>query len=425
MPVRINDMKIRNIFIICIVSTLMGQFYISPFNTGFRLTLVVFFTSLFLIYFKEYSIILISVSVGLSTFLFRSMVFYLKNDLDFFSVLIDFLPVLSYYFFFGLLFRILKIREILDYPVNAFLSLLVADSIPNIIEASIRRVWLTSDFGTVIKQIVIIGALRTSAVLTIYYWIRSYINSLQESEKEKYYRESTLLISKFKTELFLLKKSRNNIEDLVAYTHNYYESIKDEELKAPLLKIAKDVHEIKKDYLRVVTGMNSVFESDNTIKHMSNKDIFDIIEDNTLKVIKSSYKNIDFSVEYTQIFLTDKFYSTISVFNNLITNSIDAISSSGEIHIGSVVKKDKVIFYIKDTGEGIPESKLNIVFKSGYTTKYDPDTGKMSTGLGLAHVYNIVTDFFKGEIDIKSTQGKGTRISFSIPNYMLMEGGKL
>lgn len=421
----INSIRNRNIFIICFVSTLMGQFYISPDNSGFRLTLVVFFTSLFLVYFKDYNVMLISSAVGISTFLFRSMIYYLKHDLAYFDVLVQFFPALLYYFLFGFLFEILKVRENLDSPLNGFLALLVADSLPNIIEVSLRKIWLISDFSLVINQIILTGIFRTTAVMIIYYWSRHYINKLQANEKEKYYRESTMLISKLKTELFFLKKSKQNIEDLVAYTHDHYEKAEDEKYKAPLLKIAKDIHEIKKDYLRVTTGMKSVFNSDSNIKYMSNKDIFDIIEDNTLKLIKSSNKKIQFTTRYNNIFLTEKYYSTISVLNNLIINSIDAIETSGKINIGSIVLKNSVKFYVEDNGKGIPEDKLEIVFKSGYTTKYDPDTGKMSTGLGLSHVQNIVRDFFEGEVDIESTQKKGTKISFTIPKKFLRTEAKL
>ncbi len=42
-----------NILMISMVSVLMGQFYISPPNLGFRLTLAVFFMSLFLLYFRK------------------------------------------------------------------------------------------------------------------------------------------------------------------------------------------------------------------------------------------------------------------------------------------------------------------------------------------------------------------------------------
>jgi len=79
-----------------------------------------------------------------------------------------------------------------------------------------------------------------------------------------------------------------------------------------------------------------------------------------------------------------------------------------------------VVFLVEDTGEGIPEEKMEVIFKSGYTTKYDNKTGKMSTGLGLSHVQNIVTEYFKGTIDVMSEINKGTKITIRIPREIII-----
>lgn len=415
-----DSKKIRNIFIISMISVLMGQLYISPFNIVFRLTLAVFFMSLFLIYFKDYSIMMITMSVGFSTFLFRSIVYYLGSDMSFETVLLQYLPVLSYYLFFGILFKALKVRECLDQPFNSFLSLWVCDSIPNIIEALIRRIWLVTSFDKLVITIILIGAVRTTMTLMIYYLTKYYINKFQKKEREKYYREIIVFISKLRTELFLLNKSRTDIEEAVAYVHHYYDELEDEYLKGPLLKIAKELHEIKKDYLRVIAGMNSIFNSDTTIKYMSIKDILSIVEDNALKLFEHQKKKIAVSVSYNEMFLTNEFYSIISILNNLTVNSIDTIPLYGRIHIKTTLAADEVVFLVEDTGEGIPEEKLEIIFKSGYTTKYDSQTGKMSTGLGLSHVQNIVTEYFKGTIDVVSEINQGTKITIKMPRGILI-----
>ncbi len=420
MATKNNTVQIRNIFIICMLTILMGQFYINPFNANFRFTVLVIFFSLFLIYFKNYRIMTIAVLVGISAFLSQTTFFYLSHDISFENVIIEYAPVLLYYLCFGFLFKILKTREILDQPFNAFLSLLICDSVSNIFEISIRRIWNVIDFNTAIKQIIIVGVIRTTTTLSIYYLIRYFADKFQESERDKYYRQSIMLISRLKTELFFLKKSRDNIEDMVAYVHNCYEETEEEKLKAPFLKIAKDIHEIKKDYLRVITGMNSVFNSDAEIKYMSNKNILNIIEDNVLKLIKSKNKDIVLSVSYEQAFMTDEFYSIISILNNLIINSIDAIDSYGKIDIKTDFNGDDVEFIVSDTGEGIPKDKIEVIFKSGYTTKYDLETGKMSTGLGLAHVHSIVTEYFNGSIIVDSEINKGTKMTIKIPRKRLV-----
>ncbi len=181
-----------------------------------------------------------------------------------------------------------------------------------------------------------------------------------------------------------------------------------------MLKIAKDIHEIKKDYLRVIASMNSIFTMDTNIRYMSIKDILSIVKDSVLDLIQLSNKKIEVFTEYNELFITDKFYSIISILGNLVINSIDAIDSYGEIRI-SVNLGENIVFTVKDSGEGIKKGKEEIIFKFGYTTKYDKETGKMSTGLGLSHVKSIVTENFNGSVRVESSSNKGTKFIIEIP----------
>jgi len=417
-----NKQIIKDIFTISMVSVLMGQFYLSPFNIGFRLTLAVFFMSLFLIYFKEYNIILITMSVGLSTFFFRTLVFYLGNDIGFFNAIGIYIPVLFYYLFFGIFFKILDVRNLLDKPFQFFISLWICDAVPNIIEVIIRKAWQYSEFNKLIVTIIIVGALRTIVLLSAYYLTSFYYDKEKLVEREKYYREIIVFISKLKTELFILKKSRNDIENAVAYTHNYYDTIEDENLKKPILKIAKDIHEIKKDYLRVIAGMNSIFDTDTEIEEMTIEEILLIVKEHVINLVKQKNKKIDVYIEYNEMFKIKEFYTIISVLNNLTVNSIDAIKGSGKIKIKANLDED-IQFTVEDTGEGIKNEKKEVVFNSGYTTKYDKETGKMSTGLGLSHVWNIIVENYNGTIEIESETNIGTKFLIKIPSNKIIFGG--
>jgi len=63
-----------------------------------------------------------------------------------------------------------------------------------------------------------------------------------------------------------------------------------------------------------------------------------------------------------------------------------------------------------DTGMGIDEADLQRVFDPFFTTK---EVGE-GTGLGLYVTYEIVKNL-GGRIDIESNQGRGTRVSVSLP----------
>ena len=405
------------------ISVLMGQFYISPFNTVFRLTLAVFFMSLFLIYFEDYSIMLITMSVGVSTFIFRSIVIYVGNDLSIIESLAIYFPVLTYYVFFGMMFKFLSVRSYYDQPFNFFLSLWVCDSVANIIEAMVRRTWETASFENLVSTIILVGGIRTVMTLLTYYTVRHFHLKLKKQEQDKYFNELIFFISKLKTELFFLNKSRADIEKTVAYSHEHYHKMESATDKAPFLKIAKDIHEIKKDYLRVIAGMNAVFNVDTHLNYMSVKDMLFIVKDNISKLAHEQGKKVEIVLDYDYLFVTPEFYTIISILNNLCVNSLDAISAFGQIRISVcyAFNEKKIKFEVADTGEGIPEEKKMLVFDVGYTTKYDKTTGHMSTGIGLSHVRQLVGELFSGEVLLDSTIGKGTRVKFIIPQEQLIK----
>lgn len=91
------------------------------------------------------------------------------------------------------------------------------------------------------------------------------------------------------------------------------------------------------------------------------------------------------------------------VFLNLCINARDAMSSGGTLTIVTKNAEKEVIIEFIDTGCGIPEDKLGLIFKPLYTTK---EEGK-GTGLGLS-VSKEIIERHNGRIDVKSEVGKGT-----------------
>jgi CheY-like chemotaxis protein len=97
------------------------------------------------------------------------------------------------------------------------------------------------------------------------------------------------------------------------------------------------------------------------------------------------------------------------VLSNIILNSIDALSESGSISFSTYQNESKVYVQIVDSGAGMPEEVRKRIFDPFFTTK-----GKRGTGLGLSVAYGIISRH-KGDIEVKSTQEKGTIITISLP----------
>jgi signal transduction histidine kinase/PAS domain-containing protein len=103
-----------------------------------------------------------------------------------------------------------------------------------------------------------------------------------------------------------------------------------------------------------------------------------------------------------------------SVLRNLLGNAIKFTQKSGTVTINAIAKKNMVSVQVTDTGIGIPEDKLNELFR--IDTKYTrPGTDKESgTGLGLKICKEFV-EIQGGEIRVESILNTGTKFIFSIP----------
>ena len=98
------------------------------------------------------------------------------------------------------------------------------------------------------------------------------------------------------------------------------------------------------------------------------------------------------------------------VFMNLLVNAAHAIEKRGEIAIRTREENGSISISISDTGCGIPKNVMSRIFEPFFTTKA---VGK-GTGLGLSIAYDIVKKH-SGSIDVRSSVGKGTTFTVTIP----------
>jgi len=98
------------------------------------------------------------------------------------------------------------------------------------------------------------------------------------------------------------------------------------------------------------------------------------------------------------------------VIINLIGNAIKFTPDGGFITVKFIEFSDRIQGQVTDTGHGMPPEFLNRIFK-----RFEQASGtRGGTGLGLA-ICKFVIDAHYGEISVRSKQGEGTTITFTIP----------
>ena len=102
------------------------------------------------------------------------------------------------------------------------------------------------------------------------------------------------------------------------------------------------------------------------------------------------------------------------VFTNLLDNAVKYGGGGGKILLGSRDVEDRVLFYVRDFGPGIPSEHLPRLFERFYRVDKARSVQSGGTGLGLAIAKHIVRAH-GGEIRAESELNHGAVFSFVLP----------
>lgn len=97
------------------------------------------------------------------------------------------------------------------------------------------------------------------------------------------------------------------------------------------------------------------------------------------------------------------------VVSNFMTNAMK-FTSEGSITLGYEPREDGLYVYVRDTGSGIPEEKVDHIFDRFVKLEQT----KKGTGLGLSICQTIVRKL-GGEIGVESKVGEGSTFWFALP----------
>jgi len=108
-----------------------------------------------------------------------------------------------------------------------------------------------------------------------------------------------------------------------------------------------------------------------------------------------------------------------SIISNLIKNAIK-FTPSGNVEFGCHLEEQNIVFYVKDSGVGIPDERLNFIFERFVQGDLSTSRPHEGSGLGLAIVKAYI-EMLGGNIMVQSKLGIGTTFTFSISYFPVEE----
>lgn len=402
---------LKNSILFSILISIFAQIYIYPFNSKFVLGIGVIVIGYIFSITENIYPILMGIIVGILTALMRSIDLIMLSSTHTDISIIGFIPAIVFYISYGILGTIFPLSKKNKSIVQLFLYLVCFDVISNFIEILVRDM---ASRSTV--KVIIITALVRSFIQCIafvcYRYNKLYIEKL---EHQKRYAKLNLIVSKIYAEAFYLKKSTNDLNNVMKEAYDLYEISKSKpEFSTKALRIAQNAHEIRKDNDRVLKGINQLVEDVENAKYMLISEIFSIISDNTKRQIEEINPNIYIEFHLDGDCSVRRYYDVFAILNNLIINAIEACENKNTINVKGRVLGNLLTLLVLDDGTGMEEDVVPYIFNVGFSTKFAQDTGTMSTGIGLCHVKNL-TEALGGEISVESKINKGTKFKVIIP----------
>lgn len=404
-----------------IMIVLAAQVNMNLYISNFKISIRIILFPVFLLLIGKYPIMPVTFLSAAGVYLSRIAMYWFRQGTIGSSVA-DCFPELIFYLTYGILFYLYCRKHDYDWSRFHIASFFIFDYVSNLAELTLR---LSAGAFTWKSQlsILLVAVFRTASIWCIYLVLRYYKFSLLRREHAQRYQRLLLLISKLNGEVLWMKKNTRLIEDTMNTSYHLYSEMQkvqpDSELSRQALSVAKDIHEIKKEYILILRGLSEALDLNLNDEGMQLKDIFTVLENSLNTAPTPGGHTLSLEVSLEENLYTEDHYFLMSIFRNLITNAMEA-SKSDTVHVKITQRSSDSdwLFTVADDGPGIPSEDLEEIFHPGFSTKINYDTGEINRGLGLNLVQDIIKNQWSGQISVSSHPGE-TVFSIQIPKTQL------
>lgn len=396
--------------VIALLTAIASEIKVIPFNgENFRFGLgsITFF--LLILIRPSIPMIRTGFITGITVVCFRLIGDLTNETISFWTSLQNHLPAFVYYVLFAIGFSIIKIEPYKAFPLLlggwAFLFEFVGNSAEHLM-----RYLLSTHVDLGVQEWALVGG----AALFRSFFVVGLYSMITVSEQKKQMQEMLGVGADLYAESLYLQKSLDHIEQITAASHELYRKLKKkdlQELSVQALLITQEIHEVKKDTQRILSGISNI-STEKRIEILLLSEVLSLVITANEKYSILLRKKITFDLSFSVDFETTQQIPLLALLNNLAANAVESIEHIGEIVLMVFEEETFTYFTLKDSGKGILADDLPIIFEAGYTTKFN-NHGVAATGIGLSHVQHII-QMLEGEIQVESS-GEETIFRIQIP----------
>lgn len=400
----------QRILVVALCVALASQVNFEVLTPGFIVAVSPLLLPVFLYFNTDLNPLSLIGTVALASPIFRGLLLWLSHSGQITDIGLLTLSDIGFYICYGVLYYWLYWRRGSWNDLTFFCTIVLCDYGANLFEIAVMN---HGDFANYhFFQLLFIVALVRSILGCIFAFGYHYLNLMLRKEKhEKQYYQFVLAAAAVKNELYFMQKNVVEIERIMQNAYLLNQNLQNENPDASqrALEIARDVHEVKKNYRNVITGLGEQFDL-NQMQTMRLTEILRIVVSDLRATIKERQLNVVVQTQNEVEVVVGKHYALVTILSNLLLNGLEAMADqkSGRLQINISRMNNEIILEIDDNGVGMDSAVQTAIFQPGFTTKFDLQTGDVYRGIGLYHTKKIIEEQFKGQISVQSKPGQGT-----------------
>ena len=298
-------------------------------------------------------------------------------------------PEMLFYLMYGGLFALyVHLAPMQHFSLLRLLPLVGIDMVSNMVEVGVRlgmRMFLPE----VLLRLLIVALGRSALAAICLAALDAYGMFILNKDDRERYNHLLMLTSQLKSEVIWMNKNTNRIEDTMAVSYALYNQLNQmavqeqsqqmEQLAQKALTVAKDIHEVKKEYYLIMNGISAALNEDDQQNGMWMRDILQTLQNSTRNGFDGFGENVQVSFSMEKNFFTDKHYELMSVLRNLINNAAEAAGEKqAQVVVSESQQGESYQLCVHDNCGGIEPEYLPSIFEPGFSTKIDYETGKVN-----------------------------------------------